>query len=397
VQVKTANRLDWTFVEGKKSLDKPPNLWTAYDAAKQRYELYAPPDRDPAKAYPVVLFLSPDPKPAGWSTWQKLCQEQQVIFAGPYDAGDNKPLWERTRIALDVLDDVRRTHKIDPDRTYICGLGGGARLAGHIAFALPELFGGVVCFSGGDLLRDEAWLRLRVSERLSVAWTFRQDLDPSKTEIESLYAPFFDKLKIRSRAWPGAGQGRGAPSSAQIDEIYRWLEEGVEQRRQLAEKYPASRIEGDAAPTRQEWANKVFQEAKARVEHPEKTEQFLAGMVQLHGAAQRWDDLPVLGEIQRLYVKLSQSEGAMEALSKQRHVQDMALARDLTVFLKGPTDQGELARNAAAWERHQQWMKLAADMWKKIKQSPERTPEEEAEADTGMSDIEKIRLGPAGK
>jgi len=58
------------------------------------------------------------------------------------------PAGQRTRIVLDMLDDVRRHQRIDADQTYITGFSGGGRMACAIGFALPEYFGGVAPVCG---------------------------------------------------------------------------------------------------------------------------------------------------------------------------------------------------------------------------------------------------------
>src|SRR5262249_22922688 len=133
VPVTAATRLDWTFVGGKKSLPEAPMEMSLYEWKNQRFDLYVPPEVDPAGG-PGVLFISPEARPSGWGAWQKVCVEQKVIFAAPHGTNDERPFAERVRIALDVLDEVRRTNKTDPDRTYIVGFAGGGRVACRIAF-----------------------------------------------------------------------------------------------------------------------------------------------------------------------------------------------------------------------------------------------------------------------
>jgi hypothetical protein len=413
--VKHATRLDWIFVEGKKSKKEPDAIMSTFDAGndslKQRYELYVPrqcekdnPEYDKDKKYPVILYLSPEAKPSGWSSWKTICQKYGVIFASPYGVGEKERpnLWERTRIALDVLDDVRRKYpNTDPDCTYVVGSEGSARLACHLGFALPELFGGVVAISGGDLPRDEPWMRQRVAERLSVAWIARSEKDPSKLEIEKLYKPFLqDGLNVRCKEWYVEGQGKSIPEE-KLEEVYQWLEVGAKDRHKLAAKYPATSMPGDAAWQPADQVKLVFAEAMQRIKDAEDKDKrnYFVGYEQLRGALGRWEDLPAANkEISEVTAAFLNEHGKVQKTPwydehvKFLYKQDQALARALTAYLTGKVDQVDPARQQADWERRNQWFTHGIDLWNKIIQDPS-SGADKAEAEKGRADLEKAKLG----
>lgn len=404
--VTAATRLDWTVVDGKKSLTETPTLMAMYESKNQRYDLYVPADLDPAVPAPVVLFISHEARPAGWGAWQNVCVKEKAIFAAPHGAGDERSFPERVRIALDVLDEVRRSQKTDPDRTYIVGFASGGRVASRIAFALPELFGGVVGFSGADLLRDEPWLRQRVSDRLSVAWTYGQAtdptrLDPAKPEVERLFKPFFDKLKVRCNASPQENQGKSMPAEDVVEAIFKWLDEPAarEHRGEFAKKYPASRMPGDVAWTRAEAAKALFDEAKDRVAPANwGTDTFFTGAAELKGVDQRWEDLPVAKMAERQYQELYQQDSSKPWLMedfRRRRTQDLALARALTDFLmKTPEEALDLSRSAANWERHQGQFDKAIALWQLIINQG-GDPEEQAEAKKNKAELQRKKVESA--
>src|SRR5437660_372993 len=88
VKVAAPTRLDWEFVVGSFSKDKP-KLPADYDSRKQRYQLYVPKNYDENKNWPLVVFISPGDDPAGWRFWQKPCEELGMIFCAAYGAGNN--------------------------------------------------------------------------------------------------------------------------------------------------------------------------------------------------------------------------------------------------------------------------------------------------------------------
>ncbi|MCE9603266.1 MAG: hypothetical protein K8U03_00010 [Planctomycetia bacterium] len=300
VKVAAPTRLDWIFAVANQSPAQPPAAWLAgYDSTEQRYELFVPENLDRRKPAPVVLFISAGDTPAGWSQWQTVCRKAGVIFASPFGAGNNCPAPRRARIVLDVIDDIARRQKIDPDRTYLGGFSGGSRIACGIVFGLPEYFGGVIPVCGAEKLREESWLRQRASDRISVALvTGEQDFN--RAELERLREPMFTDVGVRTKRWTVAGLGHGIPDGQTLAPVFAWLEEGAVDRKRKATQWPAMRIGGSDVPSRSEWADALLKEAKLRLQKPATV---YSGLMQLQGIATRWPDvaaadaaLTVLGE-----------------------------------------------------------------------------------------------------
>jgi len=75
VKITAPTRLDWQFAAsgfGKDALKLP----TDYDSRKQRYQLYVPEKYEPARPWPLVVFVSPGDDPLGWRAWQKTCEAE---------------------------------------------------------------------------------------------------------------------------------------------------------------------------------------------------------------------------------------------------------------------------------------------------------------------------------
>jgi len=296
IAVAAPTRLDWVFALANQSPTSPPAEWLkGYDSTAQRYELYVPASVDPRKPAPLVLFISAGNNAAGLNNWRAVCDRHGVLFASPSAAGNNTTGPVRTRIILDVLDDVRRRFAVDADRTYLGGFSGGARVACSIAFALPEYFGGVVPVCGAENLRDESWLRRRTIDRLSVALVTGEN-DFNRGELERLREPLLSGVGVRTKVWTVSGLGHGIPSAAELVAAFAWLEEGLAARRRLALQWPAMRIAGEP-PTREAWSAALLAEAKKRLQTPTT---LYSGLMQLQGIAARWPDLPAATEALRL-------------------------------------------------------------------------------------------------
>lgn len=391
VYVEKPTRLDWVFVandDGKGG--DPPALWMFFDTPRlSQYELFVPPSYQESseKHYPLVLFLSPTEKPVGWSRWSKVCQEQEIIFAGVREAGKSKPFWQQVRIAFDVLDDLRRHYRIDTDRCYIVGQGESASVACQIAFGLPELFGGVVAIDGAAFLREEPYMRYQVVERLSIALATGKESEDSGV-IERLFGNYFQNIGMRSKVWIIAGLADAVPPAEDLEAIYQWLEGGVEDRRKLAKQFPASRLDSDAEPfSRAQRSKMLLDEANSRLAEPKTLH---SGVKLLEGIAHRYVGLPAAIESGKLLLanKFAVREEVLEAEKADQLRYALPGARALRDYLVFDFPPGVFDRN---WQRNIHWGSKANYLWKHVMaQKPELAPE----ATKAMADIEKARQRP---
>lgn len=384
VKVRQATRLDWIFAMSNQSLREPPADWLeGYDSTQQRYELYVPPTskgaRKPAakpsakptakskkgqakgnEGLPLILFISAGEQPAGWGQLQALCEQQGIAFASPYDAGNNTPMPRRVRLVLDVLDDVRQRHSIDPDRTYLAGFSGGGRTACGIAFALPELFGGVIPVCAGGDLREETWLRHRVIDRLSVALITGTG-DFNLSEVSRFRGPMLTGMGVRTQVTVVDKMGHGIPDSKTFAKVVEWLDAGVADRQKLAVTSPASRIGGNVAPTREQWAKLLFEEGESQLKKPQTQ---YAGLMSLQGTMQRWPDLPEAEEAKKILLNYeAKAEHPWEAddIAEQRKFL-IARARALSDYATGDLPEQYAKQRSAMLEAAiNLWMMVVQD------------------------------------
>lgn len=335
VAVTAPTRLDAIFPLANQSPAKPPDGWLdGYDSTKQTFELFVPKGYNAKKPAAVVLFVSPSAKAMGWPHWKEACEKHNVIFAGPHNAGNDCPQPRRVRIVLDVLDEVRRSFKIDADRTYISGFSGGGRIACSIGFALPELFGGVVPICAAGDLRDESWLRQRVIDRLSVEHITGES-DFNRGEVERFRGPMLEEVGARSRVRVIPKMGHGVPTGQPLIETLKWLDEGAKDRAALAKRFPASRIDGDEDVTRGTLAKQLLAEGKTRLKS-DKT--LYVGLMQLSGVRVRWEDLPEAREATQILTDFDGKDSKPweeDDIAEQRKFL-IARARGLDRYASGP-------------------------------------------------------------
>lgn len=334
-KVSAATRLDWTFTLANQSLVAAPADWLPdYESSAQTYEVYVPRGLKASKPAGLILFISPGTRGMGLDSFRKVCDEKKLIFASPHNAGNETPPRRRVRIVLDVLDDLRRQHAIDADRTYIGGFSGGGRIACAVGFALPEYFGGVLPVCAAGDLREESWLRRRVIDRLSVAH-LTGDGDFNRGEVERYRGAMLQSVGVRSKVWVAPKTGHAVPPPPFVDKAVSWLESGVDARRKLAREYPAVSAPSDMVLTREKSAELLLAEGKARLEGKPTLH---SGLMQLQGVLTRWPDLPQAEEARTIlqkYETAADRSWEKDDIAEQRLFL-VARAKGLSDYAAGP-------------------------------------------------------------
>jgi len=347
VKVAAPTRIDWEFAVGSFGQEKP-KLPADYDSRKQRYQLFVPKDYDAKEAWPLVVFISPGDDPLGWRFWQKPCQDLGMLFCAPYGAGNAVPVDQRTRMVLDVFDDVRRRYQVDPDQTYIAGFSGGGRMACALAFALPEYFGGVVPVCGTNPLNKIPALRHRVRDRLSVAFVTGSG-DFNRKENEDYMFPYFQDVGIRSRLWVVPKMGHSVPGPDVLAEVHAWLAEDLKRRQTDAKERPGLAAASDEVKTGAQQATGQLEAAEAGLKDPERT---WPAVALLEGIVERWGKTEVADKARKHLDQVKADPKRAQLLAEQRGAEER---RELTAQAKALERFG-LRRRAL-----ETWRKLAKD------------------------------------
>jgi hypothetical protein len=215
-----------------------------------------------------------------------------------------------------------------------------------------------VC-AGGDL-RDETWLRHRVIDRLSVAMITGTG-DFNLSEVSRFRGPMLTDVGVRTQVTVVDQMGHGIPDSKTFATVYEWLEAGVADRRKLAVSKPASRIGGEVAPTREQWAKLLFEEGESQLKNP-KTQ--YAGLMLLQGTMQRWPDLPPAEEAKKILLDYeAKAEHPWEAddIAEQRKFL-IARAKALSDYATGNLPEQYAKQRAAMLEAAiNLWMMIVDD------------------------------------
>lgn len=147
-----------------------------FDIVRERFTLFVP-RREPPAGYGLMIFIPPWPTAQVPPGWAQVLERQGVIFVSADKSGNGENVLERRiPLALAELDNIERTYRIDPLRTFVGGFSGGARVALRIALAYPDLFAGALLNAGSDPIGEqgtalpEAHLFLRFQRQMKLVY-----------------------------------------------------------------------------------------------------------------------------------------------------------------------------------------------------------------------------------
>ena len=282
--IKKPTTLDWKYATSIDFLKLPSDSESKskYQVRKQTYDFFGP-RKKPKGELALILFISPGNVPLEWKQFEPVCRSRQILFAGARNVGNAQDPDVRVRAATEVLGDVRRRYRVDPNRTYIAGFSGGAIVATRLAFALPESCGGLLCIGQRLFLPTEAALLDRASERLSVAAICGSN-ELIGPEVEHIEQHFFAANEFRCRAFISRGSGHRMPKPELITTAVQWLEHGLKSRVKRSETFPATRLNPNKAYDEKQWSLDLVEEAERRWTNDQK----LAAITLLEWIVQRW-------------------------------------------------------------------------------------------------------------
>lgn len=140
------------------SIEKPThqNKTLNYDFpfVKEEFFVRQPEKFDPKKTYGLIVYVNALPYlgllPEGWGP---VLDKNDFLFISPFKAGNDRESRERRILAIIAAQLMKRDYQIDPNRIYIAGQSGGARIASEVAFIQSDIFKGTIQSCGSDYFR----------------------------------------------------------------------------------------------------------------------------------------------------------------------------------------------------------------------------------------------------
>ena len=121
------------------------------DPKGERFAVFVPSAPAPARGYGLLVFVPPWPQAAVPRRWRQALEETGTLFVTAAKSGnDQLELPRRMALALHGYGNMAARYRIDPERVYVGGFSGGARVAERLALGYPDVFRGAILDSSSD-------------------------------------------------------------------------------------------------------------------------------------------------------------------------------------------------------------------------------------------------------
>ncbi|RDI97287.1 hypothetical protein DVT68_17490 [Dyella solisilvae] len=122
------------------------------DLSQERFALYVPAHM-PAEGYGLLVFVPPWDEAKIPAAWMPVLDRLGVILVTAARSGNEADLIDRREpLALLAAHNVTGEYRVDPQRIYVGGFSGGARVALRLALGYPDLFHGALLDAGSDAI-----------------------------------------------------------------------------------------------------------------------------------------------------------------------------------------------------------------------------------------------------
>jgi hypothetical protein len=125
------------------------------DPTKERYLVHVPTGYSGKDSYGLIVFIDASDElnslPAGW---EAALDVRKYIFVAAQNSGNDQARGRRLGLAVLGALEVAKQYRIDPNRVFVAGFSGGARMAGMLGFYQSDLFRGTIQNCGADFYRS---------------------------------------------------------------------------------------------------------------------------------------------------------------------------------------------------------------------------------------------------
>jgi len=120
------------------------------------WTIYVPKDYDPSIPYGVIAFVNSGDKGSVIGEYKPVLDKHRLIWISASNSGNSVANHWRMTAALEGIRRLREKmgYNIDPDRIYVSGTSGGARIASNVSMLFSDVVSGGIYFAGINIYRD---------------------------------------------------------------------------------------------------------------------------------------------------------------------------------------------------------------------------------------------------
>lgn len=214
-------------LETKLSELAPADQLTAYSAIYQdnsqmSWELFVPETYDPANPPGVLVYISPAKTGTAPRSWHRVLEDENLIFISANGAGNKAPTHQRLANAGLALRAVNRRYKTDPDRRYLSGFSGGARVSSIAVETIPNIFHGAIFMGGAFNWHGDTNTMAETLKGRSYVFITGRD-DHARPEVVKAYRQYKDIETAHVNLIDDARHGHDLPNARTLKKALSFL------------------------------------------------------------------------------------------------------------------------------------------------------------------------------
>lgn len=218
-----------------------PDAPAPYDLSQEAFEILVPKGYKDSDPHGLFIWISSGNKPNLSPEWEKVLADEKLIFIGALNAGNTRETPDRIRLAVEANHHLRQMYKVNPDRVYVSGHSGGARIASMIGVAYADMFTGTACFMGVNFFlptegKDGTYYDRRYFPHPEIALIAQQhnrfalitgDKDSNLDNTLTVYEQGFKANQFQgTKLFQIPNQGHGAPDAKWLEKVIKFLDTG---------------------------------------------------------------------------------------------------------------------------------------------------------------------------
>lgn len=201
-----------------------PNL------TQQKFHICVPPGYDGRKPFGVLAFINAGDEAGLPPGWKGVLAQQRLLSIAPQNVGNARDVSMRAGTTVVAIAKMMELYKVDPQRVYVAGFSGGAKVACVVAYHHPDLVRGVLPICGfiHPRLRPEFGPRdkeLLQKARDEVGFALiTGPKDPNHASMLDAFGKILEPEDYRATVFDVPGMGHELPGAPTIRAAVVWLD-----------------------------------------------------------------------------------------------------------------------------------------------------------------------------
>jgi len=211
------------------------------DLVKEKFYLSIPLNYTGKEPFGLVVFINAADKMAVIPEWKPVLARRKLLYIAPQNVGNSHDIHRRAGLAVVGIYKMMELYKIDPQRVYVTGLSGGARMACLAAFHHPTLISGVFPMCGAEFPAPVPRVNATQNDPYGVTPGKAELVEKAKANVRfalvtgprdfrhgnilDIYNGGYAKEKYQARLFDVPNLGHENAGAAVIDVVLQWLDQ----------------------------------------------------------------------------------------------------------------------------------------------------------------------------